>query len=151
MYTSYSGMRSTGGGVVPSARRFRRWVLVATPSLGTLMQLPVGIVLLVLAAGPLLPEPGVEARWHEAIGSLLPLGGAGREKIGVLVLCHLVVAAHPFPHHGQPLVRLVEFLPQQQVLDLPAFALPPACLPARQPFRDAFDEILGIRDVADPS
>src|SRR5713101_8124686 len=80
MYTSYSGMRSTGGGVVPSARRFRRWVLVATPSLGTLMQLPVGIVLLVLAAGPLLPEPGVEARWHEAIGSLLPLGGAGREK-----------------------------------------------------------------------
>src|SRR5207249_7692866 len=49
MYTSYSGMRSTGGADAPSGSRFRKWVLAATPSLETLMQLLIGIVVGVLS------------------------------------------------------------------------------------------------------
>src|SRR5689334_17271654 len=39
MYTSYKGIRSTGGGVAPSARTFRKCVLAGTPSLARLMDL----------------------------------------------------------------------------------------------------------------
>src|SRR5260370_8617377 len=39
MYTSYSGIRSTGGGAAPGGSRIRRCPLAVTPSLGTLTQL----------------------------------------------------------------------------------------------------------------
>src|SRR6267143_3599713 len=58
MYTSYSGMRSTEGADAPLGSRLEGCVLAATPSLGTLMQLLVGIVGRILAAGALLTEPG---------------------------------------------------------------------------------------------
>src|SRR5262245_66690846 len=113
MYTSYSGMRSTGGAEAPSASRLRRCVLAATPSLGTLMHLSIGVVRLILAAGTLLREPGVETRRHEAVGALLRFGGPRREEVGILVLGRFVVAAHPLPLHRQPLHRLIQFLPQR--------------------------------------
>src|SRR5437660_771257 len=44
MYTSYRGMRSTGGTASPFGSRLRACVFAATPSLATLMQLLVGVV-----------------------------------------------------------------------------------------------------------
>src|SRR5439155_588514 len=82
MYTSYSGMRSTGGADAPSGSRFRKWVLAATPSLETLMQLLIGIVVGVLPARPSLCQPRVEAGRHESVGTLLTLGGADRDGAG---------------------------------------------------------------------
>src|SRR5213076_3505044 len=60
MYTSYSGMRSTGGAAAPSGSTLRKCELADTPSLKTLMQLLIGIVVPVTPAGALLREPGVE-------------------------------------------------------------------------------------------
>src|SRR6267378_4096180 len=60
MYTSYSGIRSTRTGV-PSADRLEGCVLAATPSLGALMELLVGIEVEKFAAGTLLREPRIEA------------------------------------------------------------------------------------------
>src|SRR2546426_1558443 len=62
MYTSYNGMRSSGGAVAPSGNTLRKCVLAGTPSLKTLMQLLIGIVVPVTPAGTLLGEPGVEPR-----------------------------------------------------------------------------------------
>src|SRR5439155_1571428 len=53
MYTSYSGMRSTGGAAAPSGNTLRKCVLAGTPSLNTLMQLLIGIVIRVAPAGVL--------------------------------------------------------------------------------------------------
>src|SRR5689334_859478 len=100
-------MRSTGGAAAPSAVRLRRCVLATTPSLGTLMHLPIGVVRLILAAGALLREPGIESGRYQAVGALLPLGGPRREEIGILVLGDLVVAAHPLPVHRQSFPCLI--------------------------------------------
>src|SRR6266850_1829458 len=100
MYTSYSGMRSTEGAEAPLGSRLEGCVLAATPSLGTLMQLLVGIVGRVLAAGALLIEPGVESRRHEPVGALLMLGGARRQEVSVLVFRVVRVAPDPAPLHG---------------------------------------------------
>src|SRR5881628_1265044 len=86
MYTSYNGIRSTGGAVAPSGSTFRKCVLLGTPSLKTLMQLLIGIVVPVTPAGVLLGEPGVERRRHQPVGAFLTLRGAGRERVGVFVL-----------------------------------------------------------------
>src|SRR5713101_7564596 len=40
IYTSYSGMRPTGGAAAPSGSRLSGWVLPATPSLNTLTRAP---------------------------------------------------------------------------------------------------------------
>src|SRR5437764_12982120 len=97
MYTSYRGMRSTGGTAAPSARRLSVCVFAATPSLATLIQLLVGVVVRVPRAGPLVCEPGVAARRHQAVGAGLTLRGAAREGGGVFGLRVSRVARHPAP------------------------------------------------------
>src|SRR5689334_13032391 len=99
-------MRSAGGTDAPSGSTFRKCVLAATPSLGTLMQLLIGIVVGVPPARPPLCQPGIEARRQETVGALLALGGADREVVGVLVLGVVVVAAHPAPVDRVPGRRL---------------------------------------------
>src|SRR5436309_13727182 len=69
-------MRSTGGTDAPLGSTFKRCVLAATPSLKTLMQFPVWIVVRVMPAGALLLEPRVEAGGDESVGALLALGRA---------------------------------------------------------------------------
>src|SRR5213076_2126951 len=86
MYTSYSGIRSTGGTAAPFGSRLRAWVFAATPSLARLMQLLFGVIVRVPPACPLVRQPGVESRGHQAVGALLALRGAHRERIGVFVL-----------------------------------------------------------------
>src|SRR5436189_5396865 len=110
MYTSYSGIRSTEPGG-RSAERFDGCVLAATPSLGALMELLVGIELDKLAAGALLREPGVEAGRDQAVGPILSLGGADRERVRILVFDVLVVAADPAPVNGMHGGDLGQFLP----------------------------------------
>src|SRR6266545_4298349 len=148
MYTSYSGMRSTGGADAPLGSRLEGCVLAATPSLGTLMQLLIGIVARVLAAGVLLLEPGVEPRRHEAVGALLMLGGARRQEVGVLVLRVVGVAPDPAPFHGVRRGDLIELLPQLEVLDRAALAAPAASLPVLEPLLHALHQVLGVRHVA---
>src|SRR5438477_169242 len=97
MYTSYRGMRSTGGTAAPSARRLSACVFAATPSLATLIQLLVGVVVRVPPAGALVCEPGVEPRRHQTVGAILPLRGAVREGVGVFVLRVPRVALDPAP------------------------------------------------------
>src|SRR5437867_3159717 len=149
MYTSYSGMRSTGGADAPSGSRFRKWVLAATPSLETLMQLLIGIVVGVLPARPSLCQPRVEAGRHESVGTLLTLGGADREVVGVLVLGVVVVATHPPPLHGVSSGGLHQLLPQREVLYGAALAPPAARHPAGDPFVHPLDQVLGIGHVRD--
>src|SRR2546430_2230549 len=97
MYTSYSGMRSTGGAAAPSGSTLRKWVLAGTPSLKTLMQLLIGIVVRVAPAGALLGEPGVERRRDQPVRACLTLRSAGREDVGVFVLRMPRVALDPAP------------------------------------------------------
>src|SRR5260370_18192430 len=150
MYTSYSGMRSTGGAAAPSGSTFKRWVLAETPSLKTLMHPLVGIVVEVLAARPLLGEPGIEARGDEPIRALLALGGADGAMIGVLVLGIVGVAAHPGPRDRVARGRLHQLLPQRQVLHGAPFAAPAPRLPPGHPRVHPLDEILGVGYVGDP-
>src|SRR5256886_10251444 len=112
MYTSYRGMRSTGGTAGPSARRLSGCVFAATPSLATLIQLLVGVVVRVPRAGPLVCEPGVEPRRYQAVGALLTLRGAGREGVGVFVLRVSRAALDPAPLHGVRRRGLDPFLPE---------------------------------------
>src|SRR6185436_165772 len=98
MYTSYNGMRSTGA-AVPSGATFSGCVFATTPSLGELTDLPIWIVLREAASRAFLPQPIVEAGRHQAVGALLQLGGAHRERIGVLVLGVVGMTAHPLPLH----------------------------------------------------
>src|SRR2546422_3113585 len=51
--------------------RFRKCVLPGTPSLKTLIELPIGIVAAVRPPRPLLGEPDVEPRRDEPVGALL--------------------------------------------------------------------------------
>src|SRR5437867_276411 len=90
-------MRSTAGAGAPSGSRFRKWLLAVTPSLKTLTELPVRIVIGVRPAGALLRQPHVEARGDEAVRALLALGGADREVVGVLVLGVSGMALDPLP------------------------------------------------------
>src|SRR5213594_1951060 len=124
MYTSYRGIRSTGGAAAPSGSTFRKWVLAGTPSLNTLMQLPVGVVPGVRPAGPLLRQPRVEPGRHQTVGALLALGGPDGEVIRVLVLRVTGVALDPAPPHVVRGGRLDELLPQLHVLQRSALALP---------------------------
>src|SRR2546426_921310 len=115
MYTSYRGMRSTGGAAAPSGSTLRKCVLAGTPSLKTLMQLLIGIVVRIASAGALLGEPGVEPRRYQAVGALLALRGLGGEGVGVFVLRVPRVALDPSP---LDLVRrrgLDQFLPHTHV------------------------------------
>src|SRR3989442_12132330 len=129
-------MRWTGGAAAPSGRTFNRCVLAGTPSLWTLMQLSVRVVIGVGAgARPLPREPRVEARRHEPVRALLTLGCVHRERVGVLVLGMAGVPAHPAPLHGVGGGGLYELLPQLQVLDRAALPLPAARLPVLHPCR----------------
>src|SRR5689334_6529143 len=113
------------------------------------MQLLVGIEVQVFAAGALLREPGVEAGGDEAVGALLLIGGADRERVGVLVLDVLVVAPDPAPVDRMRCRNLRQLLPQLGVLERARFAAPAARLPALDPLRHALDEILRVRNEAD--
>src|SRR5512134_559292 len=126
-------MRSTGGAVAPSGRTFSGCELPATPSLCAVMDLPVGIVLDVPPGAPLGAEPRVEARGQEAVGAFLALGGGGREDVDVFVLGVAGVATDPPPGHRVGTRRLLQLLPQLEILDRAAFAFPPARLPSGQP------------------
>src|SRR6267154_4042527 len=133
MYTSYSGMRSTGTDA-SAGTRFEGWVFAGTPSLfAALMQLLVGIEVEVFAACPLLREPGVEAGGNQAVGALLLVGGADRQRVRILVLDVLVVSADPAPLHGMRGIDLIEFLPQVGVLEHACLAAPAARLPVLAP------------------
>src|SRR2546422_8517675 len=124
MYTSYSGMRSTGGAAAPLGSTLWKCVLAVTPSLKTLMQLPIGVVIAGAPAGALLGEPGVELRRNQAVRTLLTLRGADRQVVGILVLRVAGVALDPPP---RDLVRrggLDQLLPQLLVLQRTAFAPP---------------------------
>src|SRR5689334_2850872 len=151
MYTSYRGIRSTGGGVAPSARTFRKWVLAGTPSLARLMDLPVGIVVGIETARALMLEPGVEPGRHQPVGSLLAFRGPDREIVGVFVLGVARVPLDPAPRDPMRGGRLHELLPELQVLERSALPLPSSRLPARHPFRHALDQVLRVRDVIDQS
>src|SRR5437867_1140656 len=72
MYTSYNGMRSTGGAAAPSGSTLTKWVLAGTPSLKTLMQLLIGIVVAVAPAGALFGDPGGDrpGQGHLVVGRL---------------------------------------------------------------------------------
>src|SRR5918996_3344336 len=149
MYTSNRGTRVTGGAGVPAGNRFNGCVFASTPSLQTLMDLPVGIVARVLPAGLLAGQPRVELRRHQAVGALLPLRRSDGQVIGVFVLGVPGVSLHPRPLDLVRLPRLVELLPQLEVLHRAALAAPPARLPVRDPFRDALDQVLGVRRIDD--
>src|SRR5437763_15680426 len=97
MYTSYNGMRSTGGAVAPSGSTLRKCALAGTPSLKTLMQLLIGIVVRVTPAGVLLGEPGIEPRRHQPVGAVLTLRRAGRARVGGFVLRVPRTALGPTP------------------------------------------------------
>src|SRR2546430_10277196 len=149
MDTSYNGMRSTGGAAAPSGSTLTKWVLAGTPSLKTLMQLLIGIVVAVAPAGALFGEPGVEPRRHEPVGAFLTLGGAGREGVGVFVLRVPRLSLDPTP---LALVRrrgLHQLLPELLILEHAALALPAAGLPARYPLAHPLDEVLGAGNVDD--
>src|SRR3990172_8816151 len=149
MYTSYSGMRSTAGAAAPSGSRLRKCVFAGTPSLETLMQLLVRIVVSKVSPGPLLPQPGVEPGRHEPVRALLTLRGADREVVRVLVLRVAGVALDPRPRDVVGRRGLNQLLPQLEVLDGAAFPLPAARLPAPHPLAHAIHEVLGVRDIDD--
>src|SRR2546421_156681 len=149
IYTSYSGTRSTGATDAPVGTRFKKCVLAATPSLGTLMQVEIGIVVGVLPPRPPLCQPGIEAGRYEPVGALLALGGADGEVVGVLVLGVVVVAADPAPLDRVPGGRLHQLLPQRQILDRAALAAPAARHPAGNPVVHPLDQVLGIGHVGD--
>src|SRR3989440_6814318 len=149
IYTSYSGTRSTGATDAPVGTRFKKCVLAATPSLGTLMQVEIGIVVGVLPPRPPLCQPGVEAGRYEPVGALLALGGADGEVVGVFVLGIVVMAADPAPLDRVPGGCLHQFLPQRQILDRAALAAPAARHPAGDPVVHPLDQILGIGHVGD--
>src|SRR3989442_14034652 len=142
-------MRSTGGTDAPLGSTFKRCVLAATPSLKTLMQLPVRIVIRVMPAGGLLLEPRVEAGRDESVRALLALGGADREMVGVLVLGVVAVPAYPAPLDGVAGRRLNQLLPQREVLDRAALALPAARHPSGDPLLHSLDQVFGIGHVGD--
>src|SRR2546426_1001914 len=149
MYTWYNGMRSTGGAAAPSGSTLRKCVLAVTPSLKTLMQLLIGIVVRVAPPNALLGEPGVEPRRHKTVRAFLPLRGAGREDVGVFVLRVPRMALDPSP---RDLVRrrgLHQFLPELLILEHSALALPAAGFPPRHPFAHPLDEVLRVGNVHD--
>src|SRR5256886_3216884 len=149
IYTSHSGTRSTGATDAPVATRFKKCVLAATPSLGPLMQVEIGIVVGVLPPRPPLCQPGIEAGRYEPVGALLALGGADGEVVGVFVLGVVVVAADPAPLDRVPGGRLHQLLPQRQILDRAALAAPAARHPAGNPVVHPLDQVLGIGHVSD--
>src|SRR5919201_685875 len=149
MYTSYRGIRSTGGAAVSSGSRFAGCVLAATPSLLLmLMQLLIWIEVRVFAAGPLLREPGVEARRNQTVGALLLLRGPHRQRVGVLILDVLVVTPHPAPVDGVVGLDRRQLLPQVRILQRARLAAPAARLPHLAPLGHAFDQILRVGDEA---
>src|SRR6267143_1830799 len=149
MYTSYSGMRSTGGAAAPSGSMLRKCVLAGTPSLKTLMQLLIGIVVRIAPAGSLLGEPGVEPRRYQAVGAFLTLGSPGGEGVGVFVLRVPRMALDPAPLDVVRRRGLDQFLPQLLILEHPALALPAACSPPRDPLAHSLDEVLRVGHVYD--
>src|SRR5213076_1894284 len=149
MYTSYSGMRSTGGAAAPSGSTLRKCVLADTPSLKTLMQLLIGIVVRIASAGALLGEPGVEPRRDQAVGALLALRGLGGEGVGVFVLRVPRVALDPSPLDVVRRRGLDQFLPQVLILEHAALAFPATGFPPRHPLAHSFDEVLRVGDVHD--
>src|SRR2546426_3220894 len=149
MYTSYSGMRSTGGAVAPSGSTLRKCVFAGTPSLKTLMQLLIRIVVGVAPPGALLGEPSVERRRYQPVRAFLALRSAGGEEVGVFVLGVPSMALDPAP---LDLVRrrgLDQFLPELLILEHSALTLPPACFPPRHPLAHPLDEVLRVRNVHD--
>src|SRR5213075_164524 len=136
-------MRSTEPDAAAGAR-FEGCVFAATPSLGTLMQLLVGIEVHKLAARAQLREPGIEAGWDQAVGALLLVGGANRDDVRVFVFHMLVVPAHPAPIHRMGARDLGQLLPEIQVLERAGLPPPAACFPSRQPLGHPFDEILRV-------
>src|SRR5205807_9201405 len=81
MYTSYRGMRSTGGTASPFGSRLRARVFAATPSLATLMQPLVRVVVPRTPARPLGYGPGVEAGWYQSVRAVLTLHFDGSEGV----------------------------------------------------------------------
>src|SRR6266850_3355242 len=147
MYTSYSGMRSTGGAAAPSGSTLRKCVFAVTPSLKTLMQVLIRIVLRVAPPGALLREPAVEPRRDQPVRALLTLRRAGGEDVGVFVLGVPCMALDPAP---LDLVRrrgLDQFLPELLILEHSALALPSARLPPRHPLAHSLDEVLRVGNV----
>src|SRR5436853_718698 len=124
MYTSYNGMRSTRGAAAPSGNTLRKCVLAVTPSLKTLMQLLIGIVVRVAPAGALFGEPGVERRRHQPVGAFLTLRGAGRERVGVFVLRVTLMALVPMPIDIVRRRGLHQLLPELLILEHADHALP---------------------------
>src|SRR2546422_484225 len=117
-------------------------VLPGTPSLKTLIELPIGIVAAVRPPRPLLGEPDVEPRRDEPVGALLALRRTDREVVGILVLRVTGVPLDPPPGD---LVRrgcLHQLLPQLLVLQGAALALPPPRLPTLHPLGHPFHEAL---------
>src|SRR5216117_949535 len=142
MYTSYRGIRSTGGAAAPSGSRFRKCVLTGTPSLKTLIELPIGVVAAVRPPRPLLGEPDVEPRRDEPVGALLALRRADREVVGILVLRVTGVPLDPPPGDLVRRGRLHQLLPQPLVLQGAALALPPPRRPTLHPLGHHLPEVL---------
>src|SRR3989442_9737788 len=149
MYTSYSGMRSMGGAATPSGSTLRKCALADTPSLKTLMQLLIGIVVPEAPPGALLGEPGVEPRRHQPVRAFLTLRGPGGEDVGVFVLPMPRMTLDPLP---LDLVRgrgLDQFLPELLILEHSALALPATRFPPCHPLAHPLDEVLRVGNVHD--
>src|SRR5882762_1240147 len=149
MYTSYSGMRSTGGAAAPSGSTLRKCVFPGTPSLKTLMQLLIRLVVRVTSPGARLGEPGVEPRRYQAVGTVLTLRGAGSEDVGVFVFGVPRMALDPAPLDLMRRRGLDQLLPELLILEHSALAFPPACFPPRHPLAHPLDEVLRVGNVHD--
>src|SRR5437899_11386790 len=139
MYTSYRGMRSTGGAAAPSGSTLRKCVLAGTPSLKTLMQLLIGIVVRVAPAGALLGEPGVEPRRYQPVGAFLALRSLCGEAVRVLVRRVARVALDRSPRDVARRRRPCQFLPPRSIREHSALTVRAASCPPRYPLANPSD------------
>ena len=90
--------------------------------------------------GQPLPEPGR----HQIFRVVLLLGGLHGQVVRVLVSGVSGVSPHPDPLDSVSPGHLIELLPELQILDGPALALPAAGLPAPKPLGHPPRQVLGI-------
>src|SRR5260370_41010757 len=126
-------MRATLRAAAPSGSTFKPCGFAATPSLKTLIELPIGVVVAVAPPRPLLREPAVEPRGDESVRARLTLGGPHREGVRVFVLRIPAVAPDPGPLDRVSRRGLHQFLPQGPVPDGPRLPTPAAADPSRPP------------------
>src|SRR5216110_600384 len=84
-----------------------------------------------------------------SLKTLMTLRRAGCEAVGVFVLRVPRVALDPSPFDPVRRRGLNQFLPELQILEHAALALPAPCFPPGHPLAHPLDEILGVGNVHD--